>query len=285
MMFIFLLAAQEAKAQVDLPISFSTDSAILATDSASTSPSNDDVTKPEEEKEEIFAILAARPAQSLSPTNFMAYWIQFSIRTGVPANTIILILLLPVLATIVAFLKHVVGLPSLGMLVSIALSITLLATGITAGLILLTTIILASTFARAFLKRIRIMQLPKIALSFFVVSMFVLGTLTAGASLGLLTVKQLSIFPVLLLILLSERIVALQLTRSLKETFEITVVTLSLGVLGFFILSSEILRTLVLVYPEFILILIPINIIIGRYFGLRITEFFRFSEVTSHGSK
>lgn len=246
-----------------------------------------DVTQPEQvdEKSEVFALFAQRPAQSPTITNFIAYAIQFSVIQGVPANTIFLILLLPLLATLIAFVRHVLGLPSIGLLVPIALSITLVATGITAGVVLLFAIILASTLARIILKKIRIMQLPKMALSMFLVSIFIIATLTATASAGILTVRQISIFPVLLLVLLSERIVALQIERSKEETIMITTITIFLGILGFFLLSSEFLREVVLLYPETILILIPINIAIGRYFGLRFTEFYRFSSIQRHASK
>src|SRR5690606_1797917 len=123
---------------------------------------------------------------------------------------------------------------------------------------------------------IRIMQLPKMALSIFVVSIFIFGAMVSGAAMGFLTVRQLSIFPVLLLILLSERIVALQLERSLQETVQISATTMGIGLIGYVILSSQTIRNTVLLYPELIFLLIPLNIAIGRYFGLRLTEFFRF---------
>jgi hypothetical protein len=215
----------------------------------------------------------------------MAFLVQASVKSGVPSRTVILILLLPMLATIIAFIRHVIGLPSIGMLVPVALSITLLSTGITAGLILLATIIFASTFARLLLKKLRIMQLPKMALSMFIVSIFLFFTLTLSAMGGVLVVKQLSIFPVLLLILLSEQIIAVQTERSVQEMLIISMVTFAIGILGFLLLSSNYLRNTIILYPEFILVLIPLNIVIGRYFGLRLMEYFRFSSITRHASK
>lgn len=245
-----------------------------------------DVTKPEgeKEKEEVFTLFKKR--LEIRPTffNFIAYSVQFAVRTGVPANTVLLILLMPLLATVIVFFRHVVGLPSLDMLVPIALSITLLATGIGAGIVLLATIVIASTLARLILKKIRIMQLPKLALSVLIVAISVFAFLTLSTAAGLLNVSGISIFPILLLIILSERIISLQLERTIRETFSITAVTLSLGIIGYFLLSSDILRKIVLLYPEVILLLIPVNFIIGRYFGLRVTEYFRFAKTLKHGS-
>ncbi len=270
----------------------------LATESATSSPSaeeleelrriaEEDVTRPEEpaSRDEILVLFENRPVENLTPFNFAAYSVQESVKAGVPSRTIILILLLPMLATIIAFIRHVVGLPSIGLLVPIALSITLLSTGVTAGLILLASIILGSTFARLILRKLRIMQLPKMALSMFIVSIIIFATITIAAMSGILVVRQLSIFPVLLLILLSEQIISVQLERSFQEMLVITLVTFALGMVGYVVLSAQVIRNTFLLYPELIFLLIPINILIGRYFGLRILEYFRFSSISRHAGK
>lgn len=247
----------------------------------------EDITKPEEskEKEELISLFSKRAVDRPNPLNLLAYIVQYAVNVGVPANTIILILLLPFLATLVAFVRHILGLPSLELLVPITLSITLIATGLTAGFILLITILIASVISRLLLKRIRIMYLPKMAFSLLVVSIFVFLSLTYSASIGILRVKQLSIFPVLIFIILSDKIVTLQLERSAKETAYITLITIGLGILGYVLLSYEHLRNFTILYPEIILVLIPVNLLIGRYFGLRLTEYLRFAPIREYGYK
>lgn len=233
---------------------------------------------------EIDALFARRPVTQPTAINIIAYEVQQAIRVGVPIDTVLLLLLMPLLATIVVFFRHVVGFPSLGILIPVALSITLLSTGLVIGLVLLLVIIIASLFARVLFQKFRIIQLAKVSLSLFVVSVFIFATLAFSATSRTLTETQLSIFPVLLLILLSERIVAVQLERSAKVMMQITLLTVGLGILGFLLLSSTLVRDIVLLYPETILLLIPLNFIIGRYFGLRVTEYFRFRPIR-YGSK
>lgn len=287
LIFAFLLASlfflpQSTSAQVDIPSpTIATESAQAASEAASSTAEEKDVTQPEEQdtKQQVLALLKKRNADTLSFTNFTAYAVQYAVNAGVPANTIILIMLLPFLATIVVASRYLIGLTSMGLLVPIALSITLLATGIIPGLVMLLAILVASFFSRFLLKKIRIMQMPKMALSMIFVGVFLFAALTISASLQLFDVRDLSIFPILLLLILSDRVVALFLERNLQETIEVTSVTLILGMIGFILLSWEWLRFLVLVYPELVLLLIPINIAIGRYFGLRVTEYFRFQPI------
>lgn len=296
--FGFFFFVSSAQAQVILPTSPLVETEEEATDEAEASPSaeaiaelerlrQEDVTRVEDNEERaqrIQQLFAERNIESPSITNFIAFAVQHSVRVGVPSNTVILILLVPVLATFVVFFRHVVGVPSLAMLLPIALAITLVATGIAAGLILLATIILASTIARLILKKIRIMQFAKMALTMFIVSVGILATLTISAQIGILSVTQISIFPVLLLILLSQNIVELQIDRTFPDMVMISAITVSLGILGYFLLSYEPIRNFVILYPESVLLVIPANLLIGRYFGLRFTEYFRFAPITQHGS-
>lgn len=245
-----------------------------------------DVTKPENlaEKKEVQALFQKRPIGTVTLINFVSYGVQYAVKQGVPANTVILILLMPFLATIVVFFRYIVGLSGLGILVPIALSITLLSIGLIAGFVLLAAILVTSFIARLILKRLRIMQLPKLALSMWLVSISIVVTLAISSILGLFTIRDISIFPILLLILLSDRVVALFLDRSLKEVASVTSVTLLLGIIGYFLFSWNELRTLVLLYPEIVLLLVPINILMGRYFGLRVTEYMRFNPIREYGS-
>jgi hypothetical protein len=273
--------------------SISTDDATLASDAARlASPSaeelaliaakeKEDITKPEEPAEKIayLALFSKRPIESPTLFNMFAYAVQQAVLLGVPVNTIILILLLPFLATIVIFLHYIIGLPVYNILVPVAFSITLVATGLTAGLVLLGVILLASTLARMLLKKLRIMHMAKLALSLLVVSVFVFGALVIGVTNGAIAVKTLSIFPVLLLILLSERIVAIQLERNRKETIILTSTILGIGIFGYFLLTNKTVQSFILLYPELLLALVFVNVAIGKYFGLRITELFRFRDL------
>jgi hypothetical protein len=223
-------------------------------------------------------LFITRPSEEFSLFSIGAYWVQRAVAEGVPVNTVVLILLLPILATLVAFTRLIVGLPSLGMLVPIALAYTFVALGVSLGLIILGAVVLASFVSRGLLKDLEVMQLPKHALSMLILSLFVFAALTASIMLDIEGVREISIFPVLILTLLGDSIVAIQLRSSLKDTIVVTSVTIALGLLGFITATLPSIRDTIILYPELILLTIPINILIGRYFGLRVTEYFRFKD-------
>lgn len=244
-----------------------------------------DLTKPEEDtkKQEIQELFERRPAQELGFLNGIAYGVQYAIGLGIPANTIVLLLLMPVLATIVTFIRVIVGLPSLEMLVPIVLSYAFVAVGILIGGIVLGSVVLASFASRAILRHVPIMIFPKRSLSHLLMAAFVLIALTLTLAFGIGDVRDLSIFPVLILALLGDSIVSVQLRKTTSETITITAVTIALGVVGYLLATSLMVRDVLLLYPELILLLVPLNFAMGRYFGLRLVEVFRFRALENYG--
>jgi hypothetical protein len=246
-----------------------------------------DLTKPEDQpqKDEIQILLSSRPVEHPSVFNFIAYWVQKAIALGIPANTIVLILLIPVIATLVTFVRVVIGLPSLEMLVPIVLAFALVAVGITAGIIILFAVILASFVSRALLRKVPIMHFPKRSLSHLLLAFFVFAALTVSIILEIGSIKELSIFPILILTLLGDSIVSVQLHKTVRETVLITSVTIGIALMGYLLATSLWMRDLVIVWPEVIFLLVPINLLLGRYFGLRVAELFRFKSLESYGSE
>ena len=144
----------------------------------------------------------------------MAYWVQEAVRMGIPANTIFLILLTPFLAFIVSFVRVVVGLPTLDMLVPIALAFALVAVGITVGLLVLGAILIASYLSKTSLAKVRIMFYPKRSLSMVFLAVAVFAALTLGVVLDFERILSVSIFPILVLMLLGDMIVSVQLHKA-----------------------------------------------------------------------
>lgn len=240
---------------------------------------NNNVTQPEQlpEKEAIISRFDERKVDTPGVFSFIAYWVQRAVEMGIPANTIFLILLTPFLAMLVSFTRVVVGLPTLDMLIPIALSFALVSVGIVVGLIILFAILSAAYVSRVLLSRFKIMFYPKRSLSMLLLALFVFGALTIAIAIGFTQVLSLSIFPILILMLIGDSIISVQIHKSAQETFVITGTTLIVGLLGYFLSSSQWVQDTLILYPELVLLVIPINIMIGRYFGLRLFEFFRFN--------
>jgi membrane-associated HD superfamily phosphohydrolase len=243
---------------------------------------DNDITRPEEltDKVAIITLFESRPVTELGAFNLVAFGVQESVRQGVPANTIFLIILTPILALLVSLVRVVIGLPTLDMLVPIALSFALVAVGISVGLLVLLAILFASYVSKRMLSKVRIMFYPKRALSMVLLSLSVFAALSVGVAFGFERILSVSIFPILILMLLGDMIVSVQLHKSASETFTITSTTIIVALIGYVLATSGTVQNTLILYPELVLLVIPANLLIGRYFGLRVLEFVRFSKVT-----
>ncbi len=228
---------------------------------------------------------SARTVSDLGLTNFMSFGINFLINQGVPANSIILILMLPVIATILAFARQVVGIKSFGLITPAMTTLSFLVMGLTYGLIVFAVIVLSGTVTRSALRRLRLLYLPRMALVLTSVSLSLLLLLGFGVANNQNSILSFSIFPALILTILAEEFIAAQFKLGVRSALTITAWTLVLSTICYFIVSSEIFRTLILSYPELILLTVPINIALGQWGGLRITEYFRFRELLRHAKR
>lgn len=89
-----------------------------------------------------------------------------------------------------------------------------------------------------------------------------------------------SIFPLLIIMLLTENFMETQLMSSQSQAVRLTVETVLIAIVGSLIISSEVLQRTVILNPEATIIGVAIiNILVGKYSGLRFLEYFRFESI------
>ena len=236
--------------------------------------------KSEEAKGKFAALLAEQEIGRPSPTNFLKYAIRFAVAQGVPANTIVLILLLPLIGAFVGFSQYFIGLSGFGIFTPAAIAITFLSTGILGGLILFAVILIATVLSGEIFKKVHLFYWPRRAITLMAISLITFFFFLLSPSLGLLDLTQISIFPVLFLILLSEEFTRTQLGKSKRSAISLTVGTLIISILCASLMGWESLQRFILLNPELsFLSVLAINIFIGKYSGWRLLEYGRFKSL------
>ena len=219
---------------------------------------------------------SARTVKDIGITNFISFGINYLVNKGVPINSITLILMLPVIATILSFSRQVIGMKAFGLVTPTMTTLSFLVMGLPYGLIIFSAVLLSGTLTRLILKRLHLLYLPRMALVLTSASIAILLVFGLGASTDNSILASFSIFPILMLTLLAEEFIALQFKSGAKSAFTVTTWTLVLSIGCYFIVSWQLLRTIIVSYPEIVLLTLPLNILFGRWSGLRITEYIRF---------
>jgi len=206
--------------------------------------------------------------------------ITFFANEGVPLTTVVLILMLPIIATLIAFLRQVVGIKAFGIYTPLIVTFAFVATnGIRYGIAIFVAVILIGMAMRFILRPFRLLYLPRVAIMLSAVAIIILFMLVLGGNMRRTGLAAVSIFPILIMITLVEKFVAAQIEKGNKTAIALALETLAISVIGYYIVSWESLAGFLVAYPWTVLFTIPINISLGKWTGLRISEYFRFKEI------
>ncbi|MFA6027397.1 MAG: 7TM domain-containing protein [Patescibacteria group bacterium] len=228
---------------------------------------------------QIISSHSQRSLENITPLNFMSYLISFLINKGVSQNTIFLILVLPVIATIISFARQVIGVKAFGIYVPSIIALTFLEINLRWGLFIFFILLIAGTLARLIARKLKLLYMPRMAIVLTLVSLTIFGMFVAGGYLDKTGLLSISIFPILMMIILTEKFIEVQIEKGNKEAIWLTLETLILSIISYLIVSWEAFKTIILAYPELIIITIILNLIFGRFSGLRVVEYFRFRKL------
>lgn len=224
--------------------------------------------------------LAEKEPGPLGVTNFLQYAIRRAVNQGVSANTIVLVLLFPLVAALIAASRHLLGLTGFGIFVPAILAVAFLATGIRVGILMFAIIWLVATLARSLTKKLRLQYLPRLAMLMWFISIGVLLVLLGAVNVGFGALSAVSIFPILILMLLAENFIEVQVGKSRREAIRVTAQTLVMAVAASVVLKLNIVQKFVLLNPELSLFLVALfDIYVGKYVGLRALELVKFKDL------
>lgn len=211
--------------------------------------------------------------------------INFFVEQGVPVQTVTLLLMLPVVATLVAIFRQVVGIKAFGIYTPSIITFALLAfdpNGVKYGIAIFVSVIVVGLVTRLILKQFRLLYLPRVAIMLSIISLSILMVLVVGGMYQRTGLAAVSIFPLLIMITLAEKFIATQIEKGSQAAFILALETLIISVIGYFLVSWEALTALILAHPWIILFTFVINFSLGKWTGLRITEYFRFRKIARY---
>lgn len=209
--------------------------------------------------------------------NGLKVLINMAMSRGVASNTIVLLLLLPLIATLISVLHYMGGLSGYGIFMPTMIAIAFIATGIFGGLVLFAMILGISVLSSLLLRKLKIHFWPARAISLLFISLGTFLLMMLSSFVKIIDIRQISIFPILFMILLTEEFTRTQMVKSKNEAKKLTIGTVILAITGAIMMNFNWLQGVVLEYPELVVILVlAINLLVGNYTGMRLSEIKRF---------
>lgn len=233
-----------------------------------------------EQTNKLVAYMDQNPPGPLSWNNFFQHAMRRAVSGGVQPNVLVLLLLFPLVVTMIAASRHIVGLRGFGVYIPAVLSIALASTGVVEGLILFLAIAATAVVAKKLVRKTNLPYLPRTALTLWTVSLGIFGLMVLAPYINLVSLISVSIFPILILVLLAENFLDAQARTKQSEALMLTLETLGLAVIASFFLRWEPLQIFAISEPELLIITVAFfNALIGKFVGLRLSERLRFRSI------
>ena len=204
---------------------------------------------------------------------------RYILELGIPQETLLFILSLPIIATLATISRYVIGLKGFRVFFPIVTTYAFVALGVRYALAISAIVILVSILSRALMKKTRLQYSSKMVLMVTMVGFAILLALSIAAYLGIDRVFVRPFFPVLLLITLGEEFIDVLLKQGARSAWTLYAETIGLSVAGYYLITWDAYRQFIIEWPIIIFVAVLIVIVIGRWTGLRLTEVYRFRKV------
>lgn len=186
---------------------------------------------------------------------------------------------IPVGITILVFLRVFVGVQTLGTFMPVLIGIAFRETALFNGLLLFTLLIALGLALRFYLERLHLLLVPRLAvvIIFIVMAMAGVTILMTGANqaIGL----SISLFPIVILTMTIERMSIIWEEDSASSAIKHGAGSLAVASLTYLAMTNREIEYLMYNFPELLLVLMGLCVLMGRYTGLRLSELWRFREL------
>lgn len=187
-----------------------------------------------------------------------------------------LLLLLPLGAIVVVFMRIMVGLRTAGTFMPILISLAFLQTSLIPGLISFVSVVAIGLAMRSYLSRLNLLLVSRIA-TLIVLVVFVISAISIiGYQLGYSTGMTITFFPMIIIAWTIERMSILWEEEGPNEVLVQGSGSLFVAVVAYALMQSTLLQHLSFNFPELNLVLLALILAMGQYTGYKLSELRRF---------
>ena len=213
-----------------------------------------------------------------NPLNILNYWVSMQ-DFHIPLRLIMIVLLVPVAGSVISTARNILGLVPFGTFMPALIAVSFQETGFLLGSTMFLFIILVTSAVNYLLIHLKLLHIPRLVIVLTVVVMSLMAFSILTIKLGLGRGAGVSMFPMAILTLTSERFTQTILEDSWREAAKRILITYVISAGCFLVISRQTLQVLIAAFPELLLLNIALNFLIGSWPGLRLLEYLRFKWV------
>ncbi len=214
-------------------------------------------------------------------SGLLTLWGLLSIK-DVPLGLLKTILILPLCALIVGIFRNVVGLKTIGIFLPAIIAISLESIGLGFGMMAFALVIAVVGLLHFPLEKWGILHTPKLIIMLTAVVISLLSLSYLGILLGHQMLTAIIFFPIIVLTIAAEKFAKTIIEEGFQEALKLQAQTLLLTLICYPVFASDFMIGYLLTFPETYFLIIGLLLILGRWIGIRLTEYFRFKALVQN---
>lgn len=187
-----------------------------------------------------------------------------------------ILLLVPLGAFIMLILRNLVGIKTFGTFMPVLIALAFNWTGVVPGVILFASVISSGLLVRFYLERLKLLLVPRLTAVLIVVVLLMAAVSVISNRLGFEVGLNIALFPMIIMTMTIERVSIAWEERGPGYAIRQALGSVFIAALAYLVMKEAHLQHLIFVFPELLLVLLGLTLILGRYSGYRLTELFRF---------
>lgn len=186
------------------------------------------------------------------------------------------LLVVPVGVLIIVIMRNLIGVRTFGTFMPVLIALAFRETRLLSGIVLFCLLVGAGLSVRFYLEQLKLLVVPRLAAVLIVVIhlMFLLDLLSH--KFGLQPGLSVTLFPMVIMTMTIERLCVVWEERGPGDALKQGIGSLFVASLAYVAMNIDYLHHLIFIFPELILLILAIVILLGRYSGYRLLELRRF---------
>jgi hypothetical protein len=186
------------------------------------------------------------------------------------------LVVIPVGILLLVVLRNIVGLKTFGTFMPVLIALAFRQTGLAWGIAFFSIVVGLGLLVRFYLERLKLLLVPRLAAVVIVVILIIAMLTVLSFKLGLERGLSIGLFPIVILTMTIERMTLVWEERGAGEALQQALGSVAVGALCYLVMNLQIVEHLFFVFPELLLFVLAVTLLIGRYSGYRLTELYRF---------
>jgi hypothetical protein len=181
-------------------------------------------------------------------------------------------------------LRNIVGIKTFGTFMPVLIAMAFRETELLWGILLFALVVSAGLTIRFYLDNLKLLLVPRLAAVLITVILIMLLISIVSHKLGLQHGLSVALFPMVILTMTIERMTIVWEERGAEEALKQGIGSLLVAVLAYLVMNIESIQYMLFMFPELLLVLLAIVLLLGRYSGYRLLELHRFKVLAGDGS-